>query len=829
MQPHLREEEQFVIHDAPKVTKIDNASITDLEDGGAVIVYDGPTPINHDSPFYENLAAKNRIPQQVLDRLGSHLCDAIDDDMGSREEWENAVNEAIDQLGIKTEENITFPFNNASGVYSPAFMQALLQVSSRIERELLPIEGPAKIKNEGDADDELIDRSQRVQDFINFYLTQVVKGFYPEMRQAITWLALQGNAFTKSFFDSSSGRIEVQHVKPQDLVVNDGESSLAKCSRITHVLHLSAREMKQRQYAGLYNDTKVSPDYDDTNYSSIDEKVADTEGVTPGDDDYNEFYTLYECHVDLNLEGFEHLDDDGENTGIPLPYIITINADTKKVLSIYRNWAEGDKNCNRIEYFTHYRLKQGLGFYGWGLAHIIGGAAQAATSISRQLIDAGILSNFPGGFRAKGVNMEGNTFRVGPGEYPELEVSGMNSIQDAIMPLPFKGPDQSLKDMKDGIEKGMGDTIAAAQSQFGDINPNAPVGTTIAYLEERNTVQSTIMAGLYGSMDEMLQIIYRLFSEYFHELKYPYPVQGHKHKILGTDFKEDLRVLPVADPNVSSASLRLIKNEKVLQIAEQHPDLFNMKALIKSICKDMKIQNIDEFLVPDDEEPMPLDPVSENSNALKGEPLKAFMIQDHDSHIQTHLPIRIDPNTPPEVAQAMQAHIQEHTAMKYTIMMQQMMKKELPEDPSQLSPKEQNKIAVASAKASQQLMEMIQQQLNAQQPQVDAATIEAQAMMVEAQAKDKEVDLNAQVNMQKLENERMRLALEQMKLDQKTDMDSLKLEIERLKIVQTGKNEEQKAETSAFEAQLRYETEQDKIELQKEELSQKSLQEQHTL
>lgn len=826
----ISDDEFQVLPEGNHKTIVQNASITDLEDGGAVIEYDGPAPINHDSPHYENLAAEDRMPDQVLSALGSYLTEAIEDDISSRSEWDNSLKNGIDQLGINVQQNVTYPFKNATGVYSPAFMQAQLSSVSNITAELLPPNGPLKVNIVGDEDEDTLDRADRVEKFLNLYLTQICKDFYPDMEQAFMWCVLEGSVFTKTYFDPVLKRPICQYIKPQDLVVNYNESSLARCNRITHVLNLTTKELKQRQYVGLYDeDVEVTADYTDDNISSVDEKVARTEGVTPGDEQYNQMYTLYECHVDLDLEGFEHKDNKGNKTGIPLPYIVTIDANTQRVMSIYRNWEENDEDCRRIEYFTHFPFFPGLGFYAYGLVHIAGGSAKAATSILRQLIDAGVLSNFPGGFHAKGVNLPDNTVRIGPGEYRELEVSGVGSIQDAVMPLPFKEPSQTLLQLKNDIETGIGNIVNAAESQFADFNPNAPVGTTLALLEQANKLQSSVMRRLHRSMGEVFQILYRLFSEYATEAKYPYTIHGHKNKVMKSDFKEDLTLVPVSDPNITSSAQRLLRNEAAYNLAKDNPEIINKRELIKEMFRDMKISNIDAIMIPEDEDPPALDPITENEYLLNKQPVKAYIFQDQDAYISTKMPILLDPNTDPEVLEAVKANVAQRTAFKYRLTLQKMTGIELPENLEELTPEQQNKIALKTAKASQKLVEQIQAQLQTQEPQADAAMVEAQAMMIEAQAKDKEVELRAQIDMQKIENERLKLQLEQLKLDQKTETDAIKLQIEEMKIMQTGKNEEQKAETSAFEAQLRYETEQDKIEMQKEQMHQKPVLETSTM
>jgi hypothetical protein len=840
MNANLRHEEFHVAPDKLK-SSIGGTKLTDLGDKGIVVDFGEPKKESHKVPHHENLI--DYIDYNVANDIGSYIVQAVEDDLNSRKDWENGLAEGIRQLGIKPETDLSqLTHDKAKGVFSSSFMQAFLRTVANIQGELLPSGGPAKVSILGEENEEILDRAERVEKWFNIYLTEINKEFYPDMEQAISWCALYGSVFKKTYFDPVLKRVCSPYIKPQDFVVNYNAASLSNCNRITHILHLTRKELKQRQYSGLYANVDVMRDDQSMDESEVTDTVRRQEGITIGSEEYNELYTLFECHVELDIEGYEHKDEDGNPTGIPLPYIVTVDAESMQVLSIYRNWAEGDTDYKRIECFTHYPYFTGFGFYAYGLAHIAGVSAMAATSILRQLVDAGQFANFPAGFMNKGViKSEDPTIRLGPGQWMAVDASGIGSVTEAFAPLPSKEPSATLNELLNKIEDGIGNMVSAAEQQFADFNPNAPVGTTLALMEQANRLQSSIMKRLHRSMGDEFSIMYKLFGEYLGHEVYPYAVNGYKHKVARTDFKPDLNVVPVSDPNITSSAQRLIRWEAVRNMAKENPDLFNIRVIDKYMLKEMKVPEIDTIMIPEDEGPKPLDPVSENENILKKEGVVAGLEQNHQAHIIVHGLLLQNPNQDPEITQAAQAHIQEHTAFMMRLELQQKMGMQIPENAAELDVEQQNQIAMQAAQAAQQMIQEMQAQQQQQPTEEMAAMVEAQAMMAEVQVKDKEVELRAQIDMQRLELDRMKVQLEQMQLEEKSKaeemrlmMDQMKMEqeaqnqeiklaVEEKKIEQQAKNEELKAETAAFEAQLKYETEQDKIKSKKEELENKRL------
>ena len=842
--------ETFSVDDKKIKGSIDGATFTDLGEKGIIVDFGKENKKSKKSKHDDNLIEEGNVDYQSL---GISLLEAVQSDKSSRKEWEQNLIEGIKQMGIKSETNAeNLAFSKASGVYSPAFMEAYLKSVASIQSELLPPSGPAKCCIVGDETEELLDRSERIEKWINVYLTQIDKEFYPDMEQAISWLVLYGSVFVKTYYDSILKRPKSKYIKPQDFIVNYNTSSLSNCTRITNVLYLTEKELKERQYANLYKKIEIEK-YDNSEEDEVDKTVKSQDGQSPdeSENEGNTLFKLYECHVDLDLEGYKHEDDDGNKTGLPLPYIVTLDAQTGIILAIYKNWVEGDPHYKRIEYFTNFSYVTGLGFYAYGLTHIAGVSSEAATSILRQLINTGMFANFPGGFRAAALKTEDPTLRISPGQWIPLDVSGIGSINDAFSPLPYNEPSLVLKELKNEIEQGITRVAAAAESQFADFNPNIPVGTTYALLEQANKLQSSIMHRLHRSMKDMFTLLYKLFGEYMDEKDYPYSVVGSKTKVIRTDFKPDLNIIPISDPNITSSAQRLIRWEAVRNYAKENPELFDIRALTKIILREMKVPEIDLIMTPEDEEPAPLDPITENRYILTGKPVKAYKFQDQDAYIASKMPFMIDQTLDPQVIQAFKANISERVAYKYEIQMEKAIGHELPEDPSKLDYNQQNKIAQAVAQASQELVQQIQQQQQEQPSPEAAAMVEAQAAMIEAQAtleevkvREKEVEYRAEIDMKRLdlderkaqlENDRLmakdqsdqiKLDMDMAKLEMESENQSNKLAFEQMKIEQQGKNEELKAETSAYEAQLKYETEQDKIKAKKEEFLQKEIEQQ---
>jgi hypothetical protein len=770
--------------DGPEM--VNGAQVMQTPDGGAIVDFQPSYGKPFEGTHQENLATV--LEEMQMATIAATLLDSIEDDIDSRSEWENMLKEGIEQLGLKTEKK-EFPFKDASNIYSSAFMQSLLSFVATARSELLPPQGPVKISIVGNSNTQIEDQSDRVQKWMNYFLTEIAEEYYTDTEQALMWCGLYGSVFKKTYFDPVLNRPTSLFIKPQDFVVNYGASSLNTATRATEIIHLTKREIKIRQASGMYRDIMIHPQDDImSDQSPIEEQINKISGIEPSNFEYNDEYELYECHCDLDIPGIEHKDENGEDTGIPLPYIVTLDVKSRKVLSIYRNWEENDPHYKKINHFTHLLFLTGLGFYGYGLAHIAGGSAKAATILLRQIMDAGMLSNFPGGLRTKGMRLTDNNLRVGPTEFIEVETGGL-PIDQAVMMMPYKEPSATLYNLYEKLEDSVLKLAAAGDAPLADFNPNAPVGTTLALLEQSHKVQSSIIRRLHQAFRNEFKLLFKLFSKCLPDSPYPFNVVGEQTAVMRSDFSDQLNIVPVSDPNLSNSTQRLITWEAISRTANEHPELHNMREVVKKFYEALKVPDIDSILLPAPEDAKPLDPISENQNAMTGKPLKAGLDQDHDSHMAVHGQILQDPaiaQSNPQLAQTLQAHIQEHMALKYLIQMQQALQFQMPEDPSQIPPEMQNQIAMAAAQQIQQR----QQQQQEQQPQpIDPAAVmmkdvEVKAMGIQETAKANEA--KNQLEMQKMQHNfelrQAELMQKQQEMDHKNQMDRMKLEIDQYKM-----------------------------------------------
>lgn len=753
---------------------------------------------------YENLAEK--LPPYVLSTIAQEVLGGIQNDKESRAVWSQIIDEGMEQLGLRTDER-TWPFEGAAGTYSSSLCQAWLATSATLISELLPPNGPAKADLLGDPSEEQMDRAERVENWYNLFFTRINKSFYPEIEQAIMWAVNNGSVFIKNYIDPITNMPVSLFVRPDDFIVNTSSTSISMASRITHQITINQKEMMQRQETGLYRPIKLSPDTEtDTEVTPIQQRIEQIDGMQPPSIQYNKKHVVYECHIDLDLEKYKLKTPGDELVSIPKPYIVSIDRESRQILSIYRNWEEGDETFKRIECFVPFTYIPGFGLYGLGLFHIAAGNAKAATMIKRQLIDAGTLSNFPGGVRVKGMRFESNNVRVGPTEFIEIDTGGL-PIQQSIMPMPYKEPSGILKDLCADLDKSVLDLAGAANTQLAEIQSNMPVGTILSIIEVSHKIQSAVVQRMHRSMGEVFSILFNLFAKVLPEEPYPFHIAGKSQHIMRSDFQKDITVIPASDPNLSTFPQRAMTVEALLNTAKEFPEYHNMYDVLKRFYKILKVPNIDEFLMDPNEEqaPPPLDPITENQYILTGKPVKAYIFQDQDAYIASKAPFLDDASLDPQVLQAFKANISERVAFKYQLMMQQMIGQQLPEDPSQLNPEQQNQIAMAVAEASQNLMQQKQQQTP---PSVQ------EIAMAEVQVKKEQASIQAEIEMAKLEVERMKLQMQQQANEQKQIMDQMKLEVERMKIELERDNKELQAKTEAFKAQLKYHAEEDKIKSQ---------------
>lgn len=765
---------------------LNDDSIQQTPDGGVLIDLD-ENGHNQNYSFQENLV--NVFAGRVCSSIGYNLKSAIEEDFQSRSEWETALTEGISQLGLVVEEK-QFPFPGACGVYSGAYMNALITFVSSATAELLPPDGPVSVKIEGESTTELEDQADRVQYWLNLYLTRLAPEYYSDWEQALNWFAISGNLFKKVYFDPLLRRPVSLYIKPQDLIINFGVTSLESASRITQVLEYNERDIKTLQNSGFYADISLTAQNEDYGDSELSKKVDAISGMsyTSGTGgDYNTRYKLYECHVDLYIE-----EDDQNDTDIPAPYIATLEAATGTLISLYRNWSEGDLHRKKRNYFVHARYFPGLGFYGLGLAHIVGGTAKAATIIERQLIDAGTLSNFPGGLRVKGMRMDTNNIRMGPTEFTEIDTGGV-PISQAIMVMPYKEPSQILHQMKVELEENIMALAGATNQQFSDMNPNSPVGTTLALLEQTHKVQSSVLRRLHRAMGAELGLLFKLFGENLPEQPYPFNVPGGSYAIMRADFHPSLAVSPVSDPNISSSAQRLVRAEALLRFAQQAPDLHNMREAYENVYRELKISHadIDKLLPPkpEEQEIQPLDPLTENQNMSTGKPVNAALWQDHDAHITMHNLLLGGENE--QLNATVQAHIQMHVAYKLQQEIQGRLDFQLPDNLAEVPQDVQNQIAAQMAVAAQQILQ--EREANMPPKPVDPG----EAMMRDIAMKEKANDQRAQIDQQKMQidadTEQQKLQLQQQKIQIDAEIEQQRLQLQQQKLMIDSESEQQKS------------------------------------
>jgi hypothetical protein len=604
--------------------------------------------------FYMNLAEE--MPDRELGRIASDLMSEFDANKSGRQEWEDAYANGLELLGFSYEERAQ-PFRGASGVTHPLLAEAATQFQAQAFNELLPASGPVRTTVLGAETREKEQQSLRVKQFMNYYITNVMEEYTPELDQMLFFLPLAGSTFKKVYYDETRGRAVSKFIPAEHLVVPYETSDLETCPNITQVIRMSLNDLRKKQVSGFYLDIPVLPSQGES--GSVDDEIQRIDGVTPSQIDYD--CTILECHVDLDLEGYEDTDDDGEETGIKIPYVVTISQDNGQVLSIRRNYREDDENKKKIQYFVHYKFLPGFGFYGLGLIHTIGGLSRTATAALRQLIDAGTLSNLPAGFKARGLRIRDDDDPLQPGEFRDVDAPG-GAIRDSLMPLPFKGPDQTLFNLLGFVVQAGQRFATITDMKVGDGDQQAAVGTTIALLEQGSRVMSAVHKRLHYAMRLEFKMLARVMSESLPQ-EYPYSVEGAESTIMASDFDDRIDVVPVSDPNMFSQAQRIALAQTKMQLAGAAPDMHNMYEVYKDMYEALGVKDIDRIMkrIPD-EEPTPKDPAQENIDSMDMVPLQAFEGQEHESHIMAHMVFGSTPMVAgmPAIAMALQKHIMEH-------------------------------------------------------------------------------------------------------------------------------------------------------------------------
>ena len=628
--------------------------IVEMDDGSVEVDFDPTDDRGASDDFYANLAEE--LPERELGRIAGELLGEFDANKASRQDWEEAYANGLELLGFTYEER-TQPFRGASGVTHPLLAEAATQFQAQAFNELLPPSGPVRTVVMGSETREKVAQAQRVKTFMNYYITNVMEEYTPDMDQMLFYLPLAGSTFKKTYYDETLGRAVSKFVPSENLVVPYETSDLETSPNITQVVRMSLNDLRKNQVAGFYRDVEVSPAQREL--SGVTEEIDRIEGFEPSQIDYD--CTLLECHVDLDLDGYEDLDEDGEPTGIKVPYIVTLSQDNGEVLAIRRNYREDDELKRKIQYFTHYKFLPGFGFYGLGLIHTIGGLSRTATAALRQLIDAGTLSNLPAGFKARGLRIRDDDDPLQPGEFRDVDAPG-GAIRDSLMPLPFKGPDQTLFNLLGFVVQAGQRFATITDLRVGEGNEQAAVGTTMAMMEQGSRVMSAVHKRLHYAMRQEFKILARVMSESLPQ-EYPYSVAGDDQSIMAKDFDDRVDVIPVSNPNVFSQAQRIMLAQSKLQLAAQAPELHNMHEVFRDMYEALGVTDVDRLMksIPA-EIPEPLDPAQENINALDMLPLKAFEGQNHQAHITAHLVFGSSGmvGQMPMVATSLQKHVMEH-------------------------------------------------------------------------------------------------------------------------------------------------------------------------
>ena len=641
--------------------QLDLGVVGDLveEEDGSVLIGEIENLVSEEMQSDPDANLAEVINERFLMDISSELLGYYEDDKSSRQEWEDAYTDGLSLLGIRYEEREE-PFRGSSGVTHPVIAEAVTQFQAQAYKELLPSSGPVRTQVVGAATPEVQSQAQRVQEFMNYQIVHRMEEYDPEMDRLLFYLPLAGSAFKKVYFDDMLDRAVSRFVPADDLLVPYNATDLQSASRITHVIRMNSNDVRKYQAGGFYRDVDLLPYEQEDEVREKERRLMGVEKTSSDEQDC----TILEVHTDLDLQGFEHVNPiDGEPTGIKLPYIITIDEGSSKVLSVRRNWTEGDELYRRIEYFTHFKFLPGLGFYGFGLLHMIGGLGRSATSILRQLIDAGTLSNLPAGFKARGIRIRDSDEPLSPGEFRDIDVPG-GALRESIMPLPYKEPSQTLMSLLGFVVDAGRRFAAIADMQVGDGNQQAAVGTTVALLERGSKVMSAIHKRLHYAQKQEFRMLARVFAESLPPM-YPYNVYGAEAAVKQMDFDERVDVIPVSDPNIFSMSQRLALAQTQLQLAQSNPQMHNLYEAFRRIYEAIGVHNI-EALLPAPQPPQPVDPATENAASVNMQPLKAFPGQDHDAHMTAHIIFMKTPipgSTPPIFA-ALQGHLCEHIALK---------------------------------------------------------------------------------------------------------------------------------------------------------------------
>ena len=778
-----------------ELQKPGDVETTELEDGSVEINFD-PNAVSPEGgqDHYSNLA--EFLPDDVLGELGSDLNQKYMDYSMSRKDWEKTYTQGLDLLGFKYD-NRTEPFQGASGATHPVLAEAVTQFQALAYKELLPADGPVRTQILGLQTPEKVQQASRVKDFMNYQIMDQMKEYEPEFDSMLFHLPLAGSTFKKVYFDEVEGRAVSKFVPADDLIVPYTATSLDDAEAIIHKVKISENELRKQQVAGFYKDIDLASPQDKE--SDVEKKERELEGVTKSRNE--DLYTLLECHVNLDLEGFEDVNPQtGEPSGIKLPYIVTLEEGSREILSIRRNYEVGDPKKNKVQYFVHFKFLPGLGFYGFGLIHMIGGLSRTATAALRQLLDAGTLSNLPAGFKMRGIRIRDDAQSIQPGEFRDVDAPGGN-LRDSFMMLPFKEPSQTLLALM-GVVVQAGQRFASiADMQVGDGNQQAAVGTTVALLERGSRTMSAIHKRIYSALKNEFKLMARVFKLYLPQ-QYPYDVVGGQRMIMQSDFDDRVDILPVADPNIFSQTQRISLAQTELQLATSNPQMHNMYQAYRNMYEALGVKNIDSILVRP-MQPTPKDPALEHIDALAGRQYQAFPGQDHRAHITAHLNFmatNIARNNPMVMA-SLEKNIFEHISL----MAQEQIELEFRDELVQLQ--QMQMLAQQNPQLQQQMM-MLQQKIEGRKAVLIAE------MMEEFMNEEKKI--TSQFDNDPIAKLRSReLDLRAMENDRKEREGRERMDLDKMKAMMNQQNQDEKLEQNEELANLRADTSIEKTILSK--------------
>ena len=762
------------------------AEVVDDGQGGAIIrsLLGMEDSIEVDTEEYDHDANLAEVlSDSILGEISSDLRGRYEEDLESSSEWREAYTKGLDLLGIKYQER-TEPFQGASGVTHPLLSESVTQFQAQAYKEMLPSGGPVRTHVLGSETPQKQEQSNRVKEFMNYQITEVMEEFDPDTDQMLFYLPLSGSTFKKVYFDTTKNRAVSKFVPSEDLIIPYSATDLNTSPRVTHVLRMDENEVRKMQVAGIFKDVDISA-YD-TEDNTVKDKIDEIGGINKTESD--DVYNILEIHADLDIEGFEDLGQDGQPTGIKLPYVITIDNGSGEILSITRNYDQNDPMKRKRQYFVHYKFLPGLGFYGFGLIHMIGGLGRAATSILRQLIDAGTLANLPSGFKARGIRIRNDDEPLSPGEFRDIDAPG-GSIRDSIIPLPFKEPSGTLAQLLGSLIDGGRRFVSIADQQVSNMSQDMPVGTTVALLERGMKVMSAIHKRLHYAQKTEFRLLARIFSENLPPV-YPYEVFGAPAEVKAQDFDGRVDILPVSDPNIFSMAQRVTLAQTQLQLAQSNPQLHNLQMAYRRMYQALEVQNIEEILPPPPQ-PQPMDPSAENAVILKNQPVQVFPEQDHDAHMIVHLALAKSMlvQTSPKALSIFYSHLLEHVSLKArNIAQMEMQEMQMQAQQAQMLAQSGAMDPMMAQAQIQQAQMMSPQQMEARVAQIEAQLVQelmanlapppGQQQDPLVEIRKQELQIKAAEAERRAMNDQERLDLDRTRMQQQAMTDAARIELQ---------------------------------------------------